>query len=355
MTTSPSAAPRIIFSAAEDFMTAAREELAEAFGTGATFEQLGHDTGSIAARGQDIAQVAEACRRHPLVFIRHLMREVRRLPPMHGPDAPQVIAEAVLALAREHEAPTTFALHVWLSVGTPPPGFRPDELWRAIAETLTGAGYTVTRGNQDMIVSVCVTPAGVILGYNARADALADWPGGRVGLARSAAQISRAEFKLEELFTLYPLTLPSQGIVLDLGASPGGWARIMRTRGLAVWAVDPARLDPRLASDRGLHYAQMTAAAFLAQTRTYFDLILNDMRMDANLSCQQMIAAAPRLRPDGYAIITLKLPVQRPRAEVARAFGILERAYTVVFARQLFHNRHEVTVVVRHQRRARGR
>ena len=145
------------------------------------------------------------------------------------------------------------------------------------------------------------------------------------------------------------LDLPTHGNALDLGASPGGWTRLLRTRGLTVWAVDPAQLAPAVAADSGVRHIPPTTEAFLAQTRERFDLIVNDMRMDADRSCALMVQAARRLQPDGLVIVTLKLfPHQpQPRETVRRALDILMQAYDIVFARQLFHNRHEVTVVAR--------
>ncbi len=340
-----SATPAIIFSTAEDYFDAARQELRAAFGKAAQIERLGRDTGSFTAPGVAIAQVAEVCQIRPIVFVQHLMREMARLPTSTvAADMTPVVAMA-LRLVREQGIAAPFALQVWFSSGTTNMRYQSDELWRQIAAELTAHGYTVARGGQPIILSVCLTPQVAILGINITDDALTDWPGGRVGLAKSAAQISRAEFKLEELRKVFAVAWPSAGTALDLGASPGGWTRVLRHSGLTVWAVDPAALDPRLATDPGVHHIPTTAHDFLATTTMRFDIVVNDMRMDPDPSCQVMLRAARHLKPGGLAVVTLKLFPRNPVAQVHRALASLHEAYTIVHARQLYHNRHEVTVV----------
>jgi 23S rRNA (cytidine2498-2'-O)-methyltransferase len=331
----------VIFSTSEDYFQAATQELHAAFGKGARIERFGRDTGSFAAEGIAIAQVAAACRQQPLIFIQHLMRALDALPAHEVVASMQPIVEKALDLLRAHHTAAPIALQLWCSEGTAPLQYRPDELRKHIATHLTEQGYTLTRGNQAYILSICLTPQRFFFGINRTEDALTDWPGGRIGLAKGSGQISRAEFKLEELFKEFPLDLPSNGLALDLGASPGGWTHILRQRGLGVWAVDPA-----------VHHAQTTAGAFLAETRHTFDVVVNDMRMDPDLSCRLMLHAAQRLKPGGLAIITLKLFKHNPLATVQSALDILRQAYDIVFVRQLFHNRHEVTVVARRHQRA---
>ncbi len=349
MTTPAPFVSPIIFSTSEDYFHAAQQELGEAFGSGSKFERLGRDTGRMVAAGIDIARVAAACRERPLVFIRHLMQEAISVPSGEVAETMEGIAARAGDLVRAQHGTAPIALQVWASEGTTRFRYRPDELRRVVAAALTEAGCTVTRGGQPHVLSICLTPQRVILGLNRTEDALTDWPGGRVGLAKGEEQISRAEFKLEELFQVFDVALPTTGVALDLGASPGGWTHLLRGRGLTVWAVDPANLDERLAYDAGVHHAQTTAATFLAETRERFDLVVNDMRMVPDLSCQMMVHAARRLKPGGLAIVTLKLFRHDALASVHRALAVLEQAYDIVHARQLSHNRHEVTVVARRQ------
>ena len=336
---------RVVFSVAEDYFAAATAELRAAFGD-AEVERLGPDAGCLAVEDVDIEGVAAACLQRPIVFVRHLMREVERVPVDGEAATIDRVRDAALAIARDPGVGPDLALQVWTS-GPSSTVYRSDEVWRQIADDLSAVGLTVARANRDRVLSVCLTPKAVVLGVNERAAALADWPGGRVRLARDADRISRSEFKLEELFKVFDLRLPVDGNALDLGASPGGWTRILRRGGLTVWAGDPADLDPPIAADPGVHHRRTTAGRFLRETDRHqaFDVLVNDMRMVADLSCRLMVEAADRLRPGGLAVATVKLSPRDARATVERGLTTLSRAYEIVHARQLYHNRHEVTVV----------
>lgn len=91
----------------------------------------------------------------------------------------------------------------------------------------------------------------------------------------------------------------------------------------------------------------MTAEQYLSADPDQFDLIVNDMRMDARDSARLMVAYARQLYRHGLVIMTLKLPEQNRTPVIEQAFKILYQVYTVVGARQLFHNRSEITVCLR--------
>ncbi|MBI3959924.1 MAG: 50S rRNA methyltransferase [Chloroflexi bacterium] len=173
---------------------------------------------------------------------------------------------------------------------------------------------------------------------------LSDWAGGVRRFAREEGQISRAEFKLLEALEVFRIDLPPRGVALDLGAAPGGWTRVLRQREQFVTAVDPAELDPRLAEDRGVRHKRMTAEEYLADEPDEFDLIVNDMRMDARDSARLMVAYAGQLHRHGLALMTFKLPGDDRKRIIEHAFNILRQRYVIAGARQLFHNRSEITV-----------
>lgn len=336
---------RTIVSAAESYLDAATAILRSVF-PGAEVERLGPDVACLDAQGVGIAAVVEACRHHPIPFIRHLMREEHRLPFTDGLGDVDRVLDAVGELLGRHRDRPSLALQLWAS-GVSPAGYRLEYLRHRVADRLAERGVEVARANRERVLSVCATPRGIVVGTNPRRDALSDWPGGRVRLANRDGRISRAEFKLEELFGAGDLALPAAGIALDLGASPDGWTRLLRLRGLTVWAIDPAPLDPRLAADPGVHHVPTTAGRFLATTGRSFDLVVNDMRMPPKLSSELMLTAADRLVPNGFAVQTLKISPQDAVTTVNAALTILRRRYAIERARQLHHNRDEVTVVMR--------
>ena len=129
-----------------------------------------------------------------------------------------------------------------------------------------------------------------------------------------------------------------------MGAAPGGWTRVLRQKEQYVTAVDPAHLHPSLEDDTGVRHMQMTAEEYLAQYPDTFDLIVNDMRLDARDSARLMVDYAPHLYPHGAAIMTLKLPKEKRSIAIDHSFNILKKAYNLKNARQLFHNRSEITI-----------
>jgi 23S rRNA (cytidine2498-2'-O)-methyltransferase len=219
------------------------------------------------------------------------------------------------------------------------------DLNQTLAQTITadiGAPLDVRQPVQ--ILSVVIGPEQGYLGLSLAAHNLSDWAGGRHRFARDKAQISRAEFKLLEAIECFDIRLPPRGVTLDLGAAPGGWTRILRRYEQYVTAVDPANLHPSLQADPNVRHLSLTAEAYLDAGPDQFDLIVNDMRLDARDSARLMVAYARCLYRHGTALITLKLPQENRQAVLDHSFNILRRAYTITAARQLFHNRSEITV-----------
>jgi 23S rRNA (cytidine2498-2'-O)-methyltransferase len=343
------AAGRVLFSAAEESYGNAVRELRDAFSRTLRVERLGPDLGAIAvldhgSGAELVDEVASACRHRPLVFVRHLTVEAARV---GLPDAtdPVVVASRAceVVAAGPHDE---LAVQCWVSdPGTVSYGSR--VLAEHVTVALGAAGVPVVRAGAPRVLSCVVTRDGVYVGINRTDRSLSDWPGGRVRLGRHPEQVSRAEFKLEELFQTCPVPLPERGRAVDLGAAPGGWTRILRTRGLDVVAVDPGELAPSLRADPRVRHAATTAGEFFRHDRTRFDLAVNDLRMDPLRSTEVMLDAAGHLAPGAHLVLTLKTGRQRPLETVHACLERLRGPYRIVFARQLYHNRKEVTVLAR--------
>ncbi|BCL84392.1 hypothetical protein ccbrp13_68570 [Ktedonobacteria bacterium brp13] len=222
-------------------------------------------------------------------------------------------------------------------------------LAEAIAEE-TGAIESIKK--PEVVISLLCTMQKGYIGISTAEENLSSWPGGTRHFAQTEQQLSRAEFKLLEALEVFNVELPVSGRALDLGAAPGGWTRLLLENGLDVIAVDPAKLDPRLAGNKHLWHYRGYAEDYLEdalQRRERYEIIVNDMRMDARDAARLLIQAASCLRNDGIMVSVLKLPHATPEinplSTLKEALNILKRSYGIVQAHQLFHNRQEVTVV----------
>ncbi|WP_431040764.1 SRPBCC family protein [Streptomyces sp. P1-3] len=140
---------------------------------------------------------------------------------------------------------------------------------------------------------------------------------------------------------------PDVGALSVPGTSLDELAKVCRTRPIAFVKHLTDDLDPRLLADPGVTHARTTAGNFFGANKTRFDVIVNDMKMDPRLTCDTMLTAAGRLRPGGKAVVTLKLAHGNVAASVRKCLDLLRRKHEILHARQLHHNRHEITVVAK--------
>ncbi|MCU0519710.1 MAG: 50S rRNA methyltransferase [Anaerolineae bacterium] len=281
----------------------------------------------------------------PPIFCRHMYPAQVRVPLMQDSADLEALADASASLAQRLIPERPFSVQTrLLGRGWP---FGPYLVNTRLAEMCVGLGATLDVRNPVDVLSVVLTPDEGFLGVSCAADNLSDWAGGARRFRREPDQISRAEFKLLEAMEIFHLDAPHEGLVLDLGAAPGGWTRVMRSGGASVVAVDPADLAPVLARDPQVRHVRSLAQVYLPDARQRFDVILNDMRMDARDSARVMSLAADRLGPAGWALVTLKLPKGGVTQVLSAALTLLRRRYTLIGVRQLFHNRSEVTAALR--------
>ena len=166
----------------------------------------------------------------------------------------------------------------------------------------------------------------------------------RVASKAGGREISRAENKLKEALAKYNLKLNGEGgIALDIGAAPGGWTKVLLDHGYRVVAVDPGDLNPELQhDDRVKHYkCRIEDLKF----DNYFDIIVNDMNVDPNVTANIMNSLSHCLKEKGKAIVTFKLP-DKPVQSINEGKEIISKGYNVLSVNSLFHNRQEVTVFV---------
>lgn len=201
----------------------------------------------------------------------------------------------------------------------------------------------------ETVLSATMTEEGIYLGVSKASENLTPRAGGIFRYAFRDETISRAEFKLTEVFDFLPLDLPEDPRAIDLGAAPGGWTQVLLQRGARVTAVDPAKLDPRItANPRVTHYPGLSQDYLREHAdERQFDILVNDMRMDARESVRVTLEALPLLASGAPLVVTLKLPEKKSLKVAREALDLIKSEVDVIFARQLYHNRSEITVVGR--------
>ncbi|MBI1293956.1 50S rRNA methyltransferase [bacterium] len=370
--------PQLILTADPDFLELA---LDDAYKAATEVTQVAQLAPGIMLLDCDLGfwGVAESWRQEPPIFARHIHPVDMTVPLRGAADDVSIIvdaAEAEIASMLDPDLPFSVQTRI---LGDLP--YKPFDVNRALSQRLqelSGAPLDVRKpmqivsvvcgemddavensgrrttplrtaddGSADDTQSAIRNSQLAFLGLSLADYNLSDWAGGERRFAREKDQVSRAEFKLLEALEVFHIDLPQRGVALDLGAAPGGWTRVLRQRDQYVTAVDPAELDPRLATDKAIRHKRVTAEAYLADEPDEFDLIVNDMRMDARDSARLMVDYARQLYPHGVAIMTFKLPEHGRRQVLEHAFKILRGTYVLAGARQLFHNRSEITVYLK--------
>jgi 23S rRNA (cytidine2498-2'-O)-methyltransferase len=197
----------------------------------------------------------------------------------------------------------------------------------------------------DRIVSVYLARDRLYAGVSRPEENLSDWAGGAVRFQREEEQISRAKFKLLEAEQRLGLELASHRNALDIGAAPGGWTSLLLERGLRVTAVDPAALHPSLLAERQLTFLRKNASEVRFAPDS-FDLLVCDMSWSPKQMGKLVSDLLYALRPGGTAVITVKLMHGKAFQTVRELMATFAGKLELVKAKQLFHNRDELTLLL---------
>lgn len=218
------------------------------------------------------------------------------------------------------------------------------ELKDAVQEGLNLEESEFVVRNADFIISVFAAKDRVFAGVTTPEENLSDWNGGAVRFQREEGQISRAKFKLLEAELCFGIDFAAFHEALDIGAAPGGWTSFLLERGLKVTAVDPAKLHPDvLASPRLTHLRKNANSVKFREHQ--FDLLVCDMSWSPKLTAKLVTELLYALVPGGTAVVTVKLLSKKPMALIQEVLATFQEArLQVQRAKQLFHNRDEITL-----------
>jgi 23S rRNA (cytidine2498-2'-O)-methyltransferase len=178
----------------------------------------------------------------------------------------------------------------------------------------------------------------------------APWPLGIPRLRLHPDAPSRSALKLEEALLVLldddqRTRMLQPGMrAADLGAAPGGWTWVLTRHHVRVVAVDNGPLRPALL-DTGL-VEHLRADGFTWQPPQPLDWLVCDM-VEQPRKVASRIATWLREGWCRQAIFNLKLPMKKRWDEVRLCLDLLDREAggpLALRARQLFHDREEITV-----------
>ena len=191
------------------------------------------------------------------------------------------------------------------------------------------------------------------LGFSERHNS-APWPMGIPRLKLPQDAPSRSTLKLEEAFHVFLSddergeALKSGMTAVDLGAAPGGWSYQFVRRGIEVTAVDNGAMAPELMATGLVTHLRADALSWLPAKPVDWlvcDVVEQPKRIADLVAAWLSNGLATRM------VFNLKLPMKKCFEEVQRALDIVRQSLPqdgrlALKARQLYHDRKEVTVYV---------
>lgn len=194
------------------------------------------------------------------------------------------------------------------------------------------------------------------VGYSIRGNH-SDDPMGIMRLRLPSKAPSRSTLKLDEAFLQFVTTdletrlAPGLNAV-DLGAAPGGWTYQLVKRGMFVHAVDNGPMQEELMDSGQVKHFQLDGFVYEPKRKNVYWLVCDMVEKPAKVTaliCEWFAAQNCQ-----EAIFNLKLPMKKRYESVTLAIQHMQKTLAelqgshVITAKQLYHDREEVTVHVRY-------
>lgn len=275
------------------------------------------------------------------------------------------------AIAAPLDDAPTWALHALLPGtlrGNPkPPGeHQRDLLWSAIAERMQAIRKRTWRRRVDadgspvaMLVQLMLLDGRIGVSVAAPITLPVGsywpscWPAGHLPVADDPAAPASSFRKLEEAFGVLDAWPRPGEIGVDLGASPGGWTRVLRRHGARVVAVDRAALAPALQRDRHVRWVGGDAFRFdpaeVLAAGERVDWLVSDIvafpeRIVELLGGLGRLGGADPRGPRRF-VVQMKFRGEVDHAAVAAGLAAATASGYFTTARHLFHDKNEITLV----------
>lgn len=313
----------------------------------AGFARTERGSGYVVFAGDDPERLARALPWRGLIFARQKLRLIAELRDLDPRDR---IAPMLAALPAGLRFGGLVVEHPDSDAAKPLSGLA-RSFGNALRPALRKAGALLPADDDRLPrLHVCFAAGDHALLAIADPEDSSPWPLGVPRLRMHAEAPSRSALKLEEAL-LCLLDAGERARLLrpgmhaaDLGAAPGGWTWVLMRQGLHVTAIDNGPLRPHL-FDSGL-VEHLRADGFAWQPQRPLDWMVCDM-------VEQPKRVAARMAEwfaQGWcrhAVFNLKLPMKKRWQETRdclSAFVNGSQRPLTVRARQLYHDREEITV-----------
>lgn len=205
---------------------------------------------------------------------------------------------------------------------------------------------TALPGQKVLDVMVVETDQWII-GWHLASDLASCWPGGAFDVKAPDEMISRAYLKMAEALAWSQLPICAGDRIVEIGSSPGGAAQRLLDMGLHVTGVDPAEMDPDILAHARFRHWRSKAAGIRRKNYSDFRWLTADANVAPNytLDVVEDIVNYPTSRFQGL-LMTLKMSDYELLDQLENYLArIASWNFKRVQARQLAHNRRELTVV----------
>lgn len=258
-------------------------------------------------------------------------------------------------------------VHVWVRDGLLPatnssrlPGYEPPTGWQRFVAHLTTALQTQNmipcqiRCNQNAesgqrILDLClVEPNQIVVGQHEVRHSFQRWSGGVIPFVPTAVPpISRAYFKIREAVSWAGLNLRPGQTCVEIGSAPGGSCQWLLEQDLKVIGIDPADIDPVIATHPNFTHIRRRGREVRRQDIKKCDWLLSDANLPPNYVLDTIadLVSHPSIKPKGL-VLTLKLPNTQllEHWQVWRD-RVASWGFSNIRGRQLIFNRQEVCLV----------
>lgn len=338
---------KIVFTSQENSCIYSLSELEKISEHSKLFKWLKPGVG-ILESDKSFIEISQIIMNKPLLFTRHIFPILATIEIYEDENDIDLIINSIYQIKEYLNEEKTFSTQAKILTKTKF-SYKKFDLNLNISNYFQSQGYKLDIKNPQQVISIIIQDKLCLIGISETKYNLSNWTSGEHRFKYFDDQISRAEFKLMEAIDTFKIDLSNYKNALDLGAAPGGWTRILLEYDLKITAVDPGNLEESLKNNVNItHYKELAQnyVAKLSESKT-FDVIVNDMRMDSFESCKLMGLFLKHLDKKGIVIITLKLPYANALKIANKSISVLRNWYEIVNARQLFHNRSEITLLLK--------